>query len=329
MQLENFERGREEYQRKYGKLKDYISSQKIKDTTEITKFDSSDFDLTKLQARLADQAEKEKFEENIIGSTDIVQQINHDFNVIVYGIGSKIELLEKAMKELMESNPQSYFFVLKGFKPLVNMKMFLQKIGETLKINSNVKNSEQIIKQIENTPHSIIIIGHSIDGRHLLNEQAQKLLGQLSNCPNVRMACSFDNYRYPMICKIQRAFFQCVHTNKPYVQEILQIFEDQVGKQKQEEGLWYVLSSMTQKQKNIVYYFAGKVLESRDGLNFQDLYDVLSEEMIVSSKIQLKENLKELMDHKIIIEKGGKYTMQYSNTILQELCSKFDEVIKQ
>jgi origin recognition complex subunit 2 len=44
--------------------------------------------------------------------------------------------------------------------------------------------------------------------------------------------------------------------------------------------------------------------------------------MIVSSKQQLKENLKELMDHKILIEKAGKYTMQYSNTILTQLSAK-------
>ncbi|CAD8194133.1 unnamed protein product [Paramecium octaurelia] len=86
---------------------------------------------------------------------------------------------------------------------------------------------------------------------------------------------------------------------------------------------------MTQILKNIAMYFVGNEFESRDGLNFQDLYDVLLDEMIVSSKIQLKENLKELMAHKIIIEKGGKHTMQYSNTILQELSQEFDEVFKQ
>ena len=112
----------------------------------------------------------------IISADEIVKKVSHDFNVLVYGIGSKIELLERVQESLMRylkfyeisKNPSSFFFVLKGYKPLVNMKIFLQKISETL--GSTLKNPDQIIEYIPKVPKSIIIIAHSIDGKHLLNE---------------------------------------------------------------------------------------------------------------------------------------------------------------
>ena len=53
MQVEVTHKDVEAYALKYGALKDFFSSSNIKDASEITKFDSSEFDLTKLQAKLA------------------------------------------------------------------------------------------------------------------------------------------------------------------------------------------------------------------------------------------------------------------------------------
>ena len=82
----------EAYALKYGILKDYFSSCNAKDTSEITKFDSSEFDLTKLQAKLS-SLPSVNFEDVIITADEIVKKVTHDFNVLVYGIGSRIELL--------------------------------------------------------------------------------------------------------------------------------------------------------------------------------------------------------------------------------------------
>ena len=47
-----------------------------------------------MQAKLS-SLPSTNFEEVIITADEIVKKVSHDFNVLVYGIGSKIELLDR------------------------------------------------------------------------------------------------------------------------------------------------------------------------------------------------------------------------------------------
>lgn len=61
------------------------------------------------------------------------------------------------------------------------------------------------------------------------------------------------------------------------------------------------------------------------GVTLKDLLELCIDEMILSSDQQLKENLLEILDHKVFVEKklpnNSKihYVMPYSNVILQKV----------
>ena len=97
-----------------------------------------------------------------------------------------------------------------------------------------------------------------------------------------------------------------MNTHYIYDQELfyldLSLFNRQ--EKKTSESLKMVYSSLTDTQKETLRLIAKYVLENQvTSIEFGALYNVCLEEMIITNEAQLKENLSEAIDHKVVLER--------------------------
>tara|TARA_B110000285_G_C14910192_1_gene507545 strand:- start:58 stop:471 length:414 start_codon:yes stop_codon:yes gene_type:complete len=83
----------------------------------------------------------------------------------------------------------------------------------------------------------------------------------------------------------------------------------------QENGIAYILKSMTQNQRNIIKIIAQYQMEHSEekGMKIKDLLNECVENMLCNNQKGLKEYLAEAKDHKVVLERtdDSGYTYMY------------------
>lgn len=199
----------------------------------------------------------------------------------------------------------------------------------------------------------ILLMIHNLDAKQFLDVETMEMFGRVLSLSYVRCVCSVDHVKFgltlpPKTLELLNFAFITIHTKEMYKKEFA-IFENSLEQKKasKDESLKYILKSMTKAQKEIIKLLAEQVLKgtttsnnfmevegeeaaasliikSAKGFTLKQLYENCIEEMILSSEQQLRENLLEIIDHKVFIEMKnyqGKsiYTMTYSKQVLEKI----------
>ncbi|KAG4097569.1 ORC2-domain-containing protein [Neocallimastix lanati (nom. inval.)] len=184
------------------------------------------------------------------------------FNLAFYGFGSKINLLTKFAKEMLNESP---VFVINGFSPAVSIKAILNGISEQiLKYTGVLGTVQEQISRIEDyftdekrKIKKIFLLIHNIDGINLRNDKTQTTLSLIAAIPNVHLIASIDHINASFLwdnAKVYRYNFiwHDITTFESYTIETS--FENSFMLQKNQldaRGVMHVLSCLTSNGRKI------------------------------------------------------------------------------
>lgn len=252
--------------------------------------------------------------------------LNENFNILLYGLGSKRDILQKFHAEFLQDVP---VIVVNGFFPTLSVKNILDGIiTDLLKIPdcpaSLNEASDLIIQQFNSMPsiHLYLLI-HNIEGEMLRNSKSQNILAELACVKNIHLVASIDHVNGPLIWDQKKlSKFNYIWWDAtsflPYTEETA--FERSMMVQQTEalalSSLKNVFLSLTTNSKSIYMIIAKHQLENAknqfyQGIPFKDLYMACREAFIVSSDLALRAQLTEFLDHKMIKQKRSVDGIEY------------------
>uniref|UniRef100_A0A1E1W0T5 Origin recognition complex subunit 2 n=2 Tax=Pectinophora gossypiella TaxID=13191 RepID=A0A1E1W0T5_PECGO len=240
--------------------------------------------------------------------------LSENFNIVLYGIGSKRSILQQFQVEKLQKFP---CIVVNGFFPSLTIKSILESIiidllGNTT-VPSNVGDIVSLIdSQLTESGTDLFLMIHNIDGLMLRNAKAQAMLASLSQINNVHTVATIDHINAPLLwdhSKLSKFKFTWwdATTFQPYSAETS--FENSLMTQRsgalQLSSLRSVFQSLTSNAKGIYNVIIQYQLENHkqanyQGLPFKDLYSKSREQFLVSSDLALRAQLTEFLDHKLV-----------------------------
>ncbi|XP_047528677.1 origin recognition complex subunit 2 [Vanessa atalanta] len=243
-----------------------------------------------------------------------VYVLSENFNVILYGIGSKRAVLQRFQTEKLQDTP---CIVVNGFFPSLTIKNILETVVidflENTHVPSNIGDVVSLIEaQLDELGVDLFLIVHNIDGNMLRNSKAQSVLASLAQLKNVHLIATIDHINAPLLwdhSKLSKFNFTWwdVTTFLPYVDETS--YENSLMTQRsgalQLSSLKSVFQSLTSNAKGIFEIIIQYQLENQkqvhyQGLPFKDLYSKAREQFLVSSDLALRAQLTEFLDHKLV-----------------------------
>lgn len=128
--------------------------------------------------------------------------MSENFNIILYGIGSKRPVLHHFQMNKLQDFP---CIVVNGFFPSLTVKSVLETIVIDLLGNSTVpSNISDVVSlvesQLEENGVELFLIIHNIDGTMLRNAKTQSTLASIAQIKNVRTIATIDHINAPL-CK--------------------------------------------------------------------------------------------------------------------------------
>lgn len=126
--------------------------------------------------------------------------LHENFNILVYGLGSKLRIITEFQEEYLTDYP---VIVVNGFFPSLSVKDVLDGIiSELLQLKRNPANVYECCDVIEREfgyldTHLYLIV-HNIDGEVLRNSKTQNVLSRLANIDNIHLIASTDHINGPL-----------------------------------------------------------------------------------------------------------------------------------
>ncbi|XP_017084579.2 LOW QUALITY PROTEIN: origin recognition complex subunit 2 [Drosophila eugracilis] len=244
--------------------------------------------------------------------------LNEGFNILLYGLGSKRQLLQSFHREVLEKQT---VLVVNGFFPSLTLKDMLDSItSEILDAGISPANPHEAVDMIEEEfsliPEThLFLIVHNLDGAMLRNIKAQAILSRLARVPNIHLLASIDHINTPLLwdqgklSSFNFSWWDCT-TMLPYTNETA--FENSLLVQNSGElalsSMRSVFSSLTTNSRGIYmvivkYQLKNKGNATYQGMPFKDLYSSCREAFLVSSDLALRAQLTEFLDHKLVKSK--------------------------
>ncbi|NXG48307.1 ORC2 protein, partial [Psilopogon haemacephalus] len=274
-------------------------------------------------------------------------QLHLGFNIVLYGLGSKRDLLEKFRTAVLED---SVHLVVNGYFPSITIRSVLNSITEEVldhigTFRSPPDQLEFIIKRFkEDSSLELYILIHNLDGQMLRGEKSQQILAQLSSLPNIYFIASVDHINAPLMwdqakLSLYNWLWYETTTFSPYVEETSyeNSFLVQQSGSLALSSLTHVLRSLTLNARGIFRLLAQFQLENKDnpsypGLSFHDFYQQCREAFLVNSDLTLRAQLTEFRDHKLIRTKRGADGVEYllipvDDSTLTDFLEKEDETV--
>jgi len=259
-------------------------------------------------------------EDNKTYFTKWLSLLHRGYNIVTYGLGSK--------KSLLQEFREAYFvnsdcLVVNGYFPSLTVKSILNGISDDiLDIEGSFSSTNEQIQAIHAAVEDdIYVIVHNIDGPMLRNDKAQSCLAQLVNHPQMHLICSIDHINAPLIwdqfklANYNFIWFDCT-TFVPYKEEAAgeSVMVKATGGL-QLASITHVLAALTPNAKRIFMVLAKHQIEHQDsqyvGIAFMQLYTYCRNDFLVTSDLELKAQLTEFRDHKLISSKRGSDGAEY------------------
>lgn len=212
-------------------------------------------------------------------------ELSQDFNICVYGWGSKRSLLLKFAEYVyntMADYTRQRIIVVNGYVQNLTMRDLLNTIASSVSGNGT-KIGSQPAEMLENltnlldedeTQHVTLII-HSIDGSALRRPASQMILSRLSSHPQVHIVVSVDHPSFHLLwdSSLRSSFNFLFHdctTFLPYTVEVDVVDEvhDILGRSGRKVGgkggVSFVLKSLPENAKNLFRVLVGEQLAAMD-----------------------------------------------------------------
>ncbi|XP_065526109.1 hyccin 2 isoform X2 [Lathamus discolor] len=272
-------------------------------------------------------------------------QLHLGFNIVLYGLGSKRDLLEKFRTSLLQD---SVHLVVNGYFPSITVRSILNSITEEVldhigTFRSPLDQLDFIIERFkEDSSLELYVLIHNLDSQMLRGERSQQILAQLSSMPSIYLIASVDHINAPLMwdqakLSLYNWLWYETTTFSPYVEETS--YENSLLVQQSGSlalsSLTHVLRSLTLNARGIFRLLAQYQLENKDnpsypGLSFQDFYQQCREAFLVNSDLTLRAQLTEFRDHKLIRTKRGADGVEYllipvDDSTLTDFLEKEDE----
>ncbi|NWX58748.1 ORC2 protein, partial [Promerops cafer] len=272
-------------------------------------------------------------------------QLHLGFNIVLYGLGSKRDLLEKFRTSLLQD---SVHLVVNGYFPSITVRSILNSITEEVldhigTFRSPLDQLEFITKRFkEDSSLELYVLIHNLDSQMLRGERSQQILALLSSLPSIYLIASIDHINAPLMwdqakLSLYNWLWYETTTFNPYVEETS--YENSLLVQQSGSlalsSLMHVLHSLTLNARGIFRLLAQHQLEKKDnpsypGLSFQDFYQQCREAFLVNSDLTLRAQLTEFRDHKLIRTKRGADGVEYllipvDDSTLTDFLEKEDE----
>lgn len=127
--------------------------------------------------------------------------MNEGYNILLYGLGSKRNLLQAFHRKVLANRP---VIVVNGFFPTLTVKDILEAItGDVLDLSVHSANFHELVDLIEEEfsylpdTHLFLIV-HNLDGTMLRNSKAQNILARLAKIDNIHLLASIDHINTPL-----------------------------------------------------------------------------------------------------------------------------------
>ncbi|XP_037066286.1 origin recognition complex subunit 2 isoform X2 [Peromyscus leucopus] len=253
-------------------------------------------------------------------------QLRLGFNIVLYGLGSKRDLLEKFRTTMLQ---ESIHVVINGFFPGISVKSILNSITEEVlnhmgTFQSVLDQRDWIINKFkEDSSLELFLLIHNLDSQMLRGDTSQQVLGQLSSLENVYLLASIDHLNAPLMWdhakqSLYNWLWYETTTYNPYSEETSyenSLLVKQSGSLPL-SSLIHVLRSLTPNARGIFRLLIKFQLDNQDspsyiGLSFQDFYQQCREAFLVNSDLTLRAQLTEFRDHKLIRTKKGTDGVEY------------------
>ncbi|XP_074155199.1 origin recognition complex subunit 2 [Sminthopsis crassicaudata] len=253
-------------------------------------------------------------------------QLHLGFNIVLYGLGSKKELLEKFRASMLQD---SVHVVINGFFPGITVKSILNSITEEIldhmgTFRSVLDQLDWIINKFkDDSSLELFLLIHNLDSQMLRGDKSQQILGQLSSLPKVYLIASIDHINAPLMWdhskqSLYNWLWYETTTYRPYTEETS--YENSLLVQQcgtiALSSLTHVFRSLTPNARGIFRLLIKYQLENEDnpsyiGLSFQDFYQQCREAFLVNSDLTLRAQLIEFRDHKLLRTKKGTDGVEY------------------
>ncbi|XP_008195282.1 origin recognition complex subunit 2 [Tribolium castaneum] len=301
--------------------------------------------LHKLLSRVSLGCEHEKATKKLIETNcayfDKWMYLMHEnFNILLYGLGSKKGVLNAFHEKCLKKLPT---VVVNGFFPSLSIKDVLDGIIlNLLELKENPSNIYEACDLIEREfsfiPEThLYLIVHNID--MMRSGKAQSVFARLASVNNIHLIASIDHINAPLIwdhSKISKFNFTWwdVTTFQRYIDETS--FESSMLVQRTGNlalsSLRNVFLSLTSNSKGIYLILVKYQIENGkkqyyQGLAFKDLYSLCREAFLVSSDLALRAQLTEFVDHKMVKFKRAPDGTEYliipiANALLQQFLNE-------
>ncbi|XP_005874187.1 PREDICTED: origin recognition complex subunit 2 isoform X1 [Myotis brandtii] len=272
-------------------------------------------------------------------------QLHLGFNIVLYGLGSKRDLLERFRATMLQD---SIHIVINGFFPGISVKSILNSITE--EVLDHMGTFRNVLDQLdwiinkfkEDSSLELFLLIHNLDSQMLRGDKSQQIIAQLSSLRNVYLIASIDHLNAPLMWDhVKQSLYNWLWyettTYSPYTEETSyenSLLVKQSGSLPL-SSLTHVLRSLTPNARGIFRLLIKYQLDNQDnpsylGLAFQDFYQQCREAFLVNSDLTLRAQLTEFRDHKLIRTKKGTDGVEYllipiDNGTLSEFLEKEEE----
>ncbi|XP_010615857.1 origin recognition complex subunit 2 isoform X2 [Fukomys damarensis] len=253
-------------------------------------------------------------------------QLHLGFNIVLYGLGSKRDLLERFRTTMLQD---SVHVVINGFFPGIGVKSILNSITEEVldhmgTFRSVLDQLDWIINRFkEDSALELFLLIHNLDSQMLRGDKSQQIIGQLSSLRNIYLVASIDHLNAPLMWdhakqSLYNWLWYETTTYRPYTEETSyenSLLVKQSGALPL-SALTHVLRSLTPNARGIFRLLTKYQLDKQEdpsymGLSFQDFYQQCREAFLVNSDLTLRAQLTEFRDHKLIKTKKGTDGVEY------------------
>uniref|UniRef100_A0A336K9E3 Origin recognition complex subunit 2 n=1 Tax=Culicoides sonorensis TaxID=179676 RepID=A0A336K9E3_CULSO len=254
--------------------------------------------------------------------------LNEGFSIIMYGLGSKRNLLNTFHKEILPDQP---VIVINGFFPSLTLKEVLDAIVVEILDLTNVPSSQHEVVDLIETEFSeipethLFLLIHNLDGVMLRNDRAQSVLSRLATIPNIHLIATIDHINSPLLWDYSKLtnynfiWWDCT-TMLPYKDETA--YENSMLVQNSGalalSSMKNVFLSLTSNGRGIYMIIVQSQINNKgnpnyQGMAFKDLYSSCRENFLASSDLALRAQLTEFLDHKLVKIKRSNDGTEYLN----------------
>ena len=262
----------------------------------------------------------------------------NDYNILLYGLGSKQKLLEDFQKKHLN---ESCHLVVNGFFPGLAIKQVLSTLSSDLlgysgSFKSLLEHASFICSELEgrkgsgSTPvkylrKDVFLIIHNIDGPMLRGETAQTALSLLAQSPSIHILASIDHINAPLSWDQRKlskfnwlwhdvTTYELYHDETSYENSLLVRQSGTLAL----SSLTHVTKSLTPNARGIFELLVKYQLEHKSdseniylGMSFHDCYVKCREKFLVNSDMTLRAQLTEFRDHKLVRSRKGHDGVEY------------------